>query len=1009
MSSVKRFWIGAAMLVAMIPSVGRAQTRRVAGTVTVQGSIEPVAGATIQVVGTNLGGITDGTGHFDIGIPAGAQQLRVRRIGFAPQTIAVPAASTSVAIGLTRDVLQLETTVVTGQGTSVSSRNAANAVAVVNAQQLTRAPAQAIDQALQGKVPGATITQNSGAPGGGTQVQLRGVTSINASSSPLYVIDGVIANNSAVANGINAVTGAAGGNLASNQDQQVNRIADINPEDIQSVEVLKGASAGAIYGSKGSNGVIIITTKRGQAGKPQIGFIQRLGTQELSNSLGSRCFGSGAEFANYQGDVLSTSTDATKVAAAAAARNADIAQYNAATNKCHNYEQELYGRKDLSYETNASVRGGSESGGTTYYAAGSLRHDAGIQVNTQYNKQSLRANLGQQVGRKLTLAVHSEALHTLTERSLSGNDNNGVAPYTIISSTPSFFDFSPKNGVYPFNPFLPVGTNLLQDAALIRTPENVYRIIGSANADWAVYTGDRQSLTASILGGIDHYGDQSKVYSPPQLIFEPLDDGLAGTLFDSQGNFTNANVNGTLVHKYSASPYTATTSIGFRKERRDAQIIGLTGRGLPPGITDVSSALQTFNSEFQQINKDFSYFAQEEFLTLNERLLLTAAVNSERSSVNGDANKFYAYPKFSASYNLPFLPPHTDNFKLRLAYGRAGNLPPYGNKYTALITSTEDNVIAGRPSTIQGLASIRPETSSELEGGIDWTLFSGRAQLSVTQYRKQVDDLILSQAVAPSTGFGTKIIQSGNQLVNHGTEVGLNLNVIQTSLFSWVSNTTYSHVKGKVTRLTVPAFSPGGAFSTVYGSGRIEQGKSPTQVYVQLGCNVPLSSSGRCASKKYGTYGDFQPDYQMGFNNDFTLGGLRLSTLLDWRKGGKVINLTNNYFDGSGLASDTATSNARFRAYRAGQPVYAENGTFVKLREVSLSYALPTSLARGLFLGNGQDVRVEVSGRNLKTWTKYTGLDPEVSNFGSQNIRQAQDVTPFPPSRQFFFSLIANF
>lgn len=987
------------MLLAVLPSLGNAQqTRRVTGRVTVQGSTDPVPGATIQVVGTTLGATADQAGNFSVTVPAGAHQLRVRRIGFTARLIPVSATDQSVAVSLARDVLQLETQVVTGQATTISSRNAANAVTVVSGEQLNRAPAQAIDNALQGKVPGATITSNSGAPGGGTQIQLRGVTSINASSSPVYVVDGVIVNNSAIRNGINAVTGAFGGNNASNQDQQVNRIADINPADIETIEVLKGASAGAIYGSSGSNGVIVITTKRGTAGKPQVGFIQRLGTQSLSNTLGSRCFKSGAEFADWHGN-----TDPGE------ARDADIAQFDAAPVKCNDYEQQLYGRNDKSYETNLSVRGGSADGGTTYYVAGSLRHDAGIQVNTQYNKQSLRANIGQRVGPKLTFGVHSEVLHTLTERSLSGNDNNGVAPYTIISATPSFFDFRPRDGIYPTNPFLGVQTNLLQDAALIRTPENVYRLIASATADWAVYSGDRQTLTMRVLGGIDHFGDQSKIYSPPQLFFEPLDDGLPGTVFNSQGNFTNANVNATLIHRYSASAFTATTSAGVRQVRRDAQTVTLTGRGLPPGISDVSSALQTFNNEFQQINKDFSYFAQEELLTLNERLALTAAVNSERSSVNGDDKKFYAYPKFSASYNLPYLPRFSNNIKLRLAYGRAGNLPPYGNKFTALTTSTEDNIIAGRPSDTLGLAAIHPETSTEIEGGIDWTLLNNRAQLSVTQYRKQVDDLILNQALASSTGFTTKVIQSGNQLVNHGTEISLNLDVVRVGQFGWVSNTTYSHERGKITRLQVPAFRPDGAFSTVYGSGRIELGKSPTQVYVQDGCNVPLSDTGRCSSKKNGTFGDFQPDYQMGFTNDFTLGPFRLSSLFDWRKGGKVINLTNNYFDSGDLAADTLTSQKRLAGFRAGLPVYAEDGTFVKLRELTLSYALPAALTRSLFLGSGQDVRLEFSGRNLKTWTNYTGLDPEVSNFGSQNIRQAQDVTPFPPSRQFFFSLIANF
>jgi TonB-dependent starch-binding outer membrane protein SusC len=965
-----------------------AQTRLVTGRVTVEGSGEPVVAASVNVVGTTLGAYTDDQGHFTVSVPAGPATIRVRRIGYTQKVVDVPSGATELNVSLVRDVLQLETQVVTGQATSVSSRNIANAVTVVTGEKLNRAPAQSLDAALQGKVPGAVITSNSGAPGGGTQIQLRGVTSINANSSPLYVIDGIVVNNSAIQNGINAVTLSAGGNFASNQDQQVNRIADINPQDIETIEVLKGASAGAIYGSRGSNGVIVITTKRGTAGKPLVAFTQRLGTQSISNKLGSRCFSSGA---------------------AVDAAGFDSTGFGAAAIKCHDYEQELYGRKDLSYETDMSVRGGTSTGGTTYFVAGTVRHDAGIQVNTQYNKQSLRANLTQVVGSALTLRVNSELLHTLTERSISGNDNNNVAPYTIISATPSFFDFNPVNGVYPANPYLSDQTNLLQDAALIRTPENVYRLLGSAAADWSIFSTQKQSLTLSLLGGIDSYADQSKVYSPPQLNFEPLDDGLAGTIVNAQGNVVTANLNGTFIHKFYASPFTATTSIGLRQGRQNQQTTTTTGRGLPPGITDVSAALQTFDAEFQQIDKSLSYFGQEEFLTLGEKLLLTAGVNAERSSVNGDDRKFYAYPKFSASYNLPYLPSHADNLKLRIAYGKAGNLPPYGFKYTALVVNTNDNMLGGRPSLTLGLPTIHPETSTELEGGFDLAFLNSRAQLSVTQYRKKVTDLILSAALAPTTGFSTKIIQSGNALVNNGTEIGLNLNVIQRPGLNWISNTTFSRNRGKITALAVPGFLTGGSFSTVYGSGRIALDSSPTQVYVQIGCNIPLTASGRCNDKKYGAYGDFQPDYQMGFGNDLDIGPVRLTSLFDWRKGGKVINLTNNYFDGSGLGADPVLGAARFKAYRGGQPVYAENGTFVKLREITLSYGLPANLASQVFRGQAQDVRLEFSGRNLKTWTNYTGLDPEVSNFGNQNIRQAQDVTPFPPSRQFFFSILANF
>jgi len=254
------------LLLVLVSTTAFAQARRITGRVTVEGSGEAIPAASINVAGTSLGTYTDEQGNFSLNVPDGPATLRIRRIGYAQKTIAVPAGATEANVALARDALQLETQVVTGTATTVSSINAANAVTVVSGEKLNRVPAQTLDYALQGKVPGATITQNSGAPGGGVQVQLRGVSTINSSFLPLYVIDGVIIDNSSIANGINAITQAAGGQFASSQDQRVNRTADINPNDIESIQVLKGPSASSIYGSRGTNGVIVITTKQGQAG-----------------------------------------------------------------------------------------------------------------------------------------------------------------------------------------------------------------------------------------------------------------------------------------------------------------------------------------------------------------------------------------------------------------------------------------------------------------------------------------------------------------------------------------------------------------------------------------------------------------------------------------------------------------------------------------------------------------------------------------------------------------------
>ncbi|HEY0776634.1 MAG TPA: SusC/RagA family TonB-linked outer membrane protein [Gemmatirosa sp.] len=993
-------------LLVWMAAPGHAQTRRVTGVVSIEGSNEPVSGATIQVLGTTLGTTADESGRFAVSVPAGPQQLRVRRIGFQAKLVPVATNATAVTVPLTRDVLQLETQVVTGQATTVARANVANAVTVVTTEQVNRVPQQTVENALQGKVPGAVITQNSGAPGGGIQVQIRGTNTINGSYQPLYVVDGVIVSNDAYAIGLNSITratsggsGAAAGatpvgsTLSSNQDQQVNRIADLNPQDIESIEVLKGPSAGAIYGSRGANGVVIITTKRGTAGTPALSVIQRLGSQALSNELDMRCFTQEQATAFVNANPPGGFKGAADY----------FAQYPYAG--CTDPQRQLYGNHGLDYETTASLRGGFAS--TTYFASGTEKHDAALGPSDRYDKQSLRLNLNQGLGSKVSLSANSEIIHTLTERGVFGNDNAGIAPSAIFSATPTFFDFSRRlsNGQYAPNPWLSNQANALQDAEQIQTPENVYRLLGNAQATWTPLSTARQTVTVQLLGGVDSYADRALVYSPPTTYIEQSHaiSPYPGSVVNSSTNVTNANLNLSAADKITRSAFTATTSAGLRQERAQSDYGTVLGQGLFPGVKNYAAAQNVLVSEATYLFKTFSYYAQEEVLTLAERLLLTAAVNAERSSTNGDPGKFYAYPKFSASYRLPFVPRFTDDLKLRLAYGKAGNRVPTNFGYTFL-TQVGEGSNGLRASNTIGLATVFPENTSELEGGLDAAFLHGRASLEVTRYQKKTTDLVLTAGLAPSTGFATQVINGGS-LTNVGTELGLNLIPVQGRAFTWTSNVTYARNRGEITSLPVPAFATGSAFGERFGSSKIEVGYSPTQVVTYGG----LDANGTPIEIHPG---DQQPDFIMGFTNAFDVGAFRLSSLLDWRKGGYVVNLTNLYFDGSlpgGNFADSAASAARVAAYGNYQPVFLEHASFAKLREVTLSYRLPATFARSLFRGRASEARLELSGRNLVTWTHYTGYDPEVSNFGNAAIGRFIDVAPYPPSRQYFVSVNTTF
>ena len=997
-------WVLTLLLTLVVSAEASAQ-RRVTGRVTASTG-EPVQAASVNVQGTTIGAYTAEDGRYTLNnVPAGAQVLVVRRIGYRRMAQPLQATSDVMDVRLEKDVLQLETQVITGTTTTVSSANAANAVAMVSGEQLNKAPTPTIENALQGKIPGAVISTNSGAPGGGSQIQLRGVTSINASSSPLYVIDGVLANNSQINSGLNSVT-AAGAGIQSSQDQPVNRISDLNPADIESIEVLKGASAGAIYGSKASNGVIVITTKKGATGRPQGNITQRMGQFNLSHKLGLRCFGS-------TGEVFNAFLFGNKAADSVTAKSY-VTDYTANGGKCNDFEQQFYGGNPLSYETDLSLRGGS--GGTTFYVGGLAKRDNAIQRNSYYQKQSLTANVSQLIGSRLTARVNNEFVHSLTDRGISGNDNADiVSPGDVFSATPTWIDLAAGGP----NPYLSSGSNPFQNADLVKNPEDVYRYIGSVNTTLSVYTSARQTLDFTFIGGVDAYSYNSKLTSPPDVYFEP-NDGLPGTVVTNKTQNVNANLNLSGAHKFIADVATATTSFGLRQERRQFDGIYNQGRNLPAGVLNVNYGVVQGVLENQFLVKDFAYFAQEEILALDERLLLTGAINAERSSVNGDDKKLYQYPKAALSYRVPFLPKYTDELKLRVAYGKAGNQPPYGYKFTTLPISVYDGQLAARPSTLAGSPNIKPEVSTEIEGGVDAQFLGGRIALDATVFKKTVNDLILAATVANTSGFTTKYV-NGGALQNTGTEIGLNITPIERDGFNWISRTTYANVDGRITKLQnsdgtpLPCFNGGSYFGTAYGAPYVCTGYSPSTVQARNGYDSTFTAAGAYVSRaRRITNYESAPNFTMGFSNEFNIGPVRLYGLVDYRNGGKVANLTNAYFDfiagdGTGFLADTATSHARFDAFNTKGTSYLEDGGFVKLREISVSYTLPRNIVQSAFSSLAQDVRLEVSGRNLKTWTKYTGYDPEVSNFSNQNIGRFQDVTPYPPSRSIFVSLSANF
>ncbi len=981
------------LLFVVVPSSASAQ-RRVTGRVTDQVSGQPVPGATIQIQGTAVRVAAADDGTFAIQVPDAPVVLFVRRIGYQRREIPLAAGQTSADVALQRDILQLETQVTTGAATSVSRRNTANDVAVVNAESFARVSAPSLENALAGRIAGAIVSQNSGAPGGGNQVRLRGVTSVFGSADPLYVVDGVIVSNDAIQSGLNAVTAAARSSNASNQDNGVNRIADINPNDIESLEVLKGASASAIYGSKAANGVIIIKTKQGSATSgayPSIDLVQRFGTRALSRKYGHRRF---------------TLAEARTYGAGVGLSQAAVdSNYTACGGFC-DFEEQLFGEHPFNYETSLAVRGTVNN--TGYYASGFNSWDGGVQKNTGYRKQTLRLNLSQALRPGLTLTFNNNFLRTMTSRGISNNDNATVTPYFVFATTPSWFDMRPTNGIYPRTPI--AGSNVFQDRDFIRTPEEVNRLISSASVAYAALTTDRQTLTFRLDGGLDRFNQQDNVVSPRFLFFEP-NDGLPGTVTSLSAQVLRANANLSAVHEFSPAGrgWNATTSLGVQREISSQRSTNIVTRDVLVGQENVNrgSAIEVF-ADRQEV-KGLALFAQEEVLAFSERLLATVGGRAERSTLNGDIDKFYFFPKASLSYRLPGLFGRLDEFKARFAVGQSGNQPLYIQKYTPAQIGTYTGQISFQPGLIQGNPNIRPERETEVEGGFDASAWNQRASLAFTLYQKNIRDLILNVVPAPSTGFNVSV-QNGGSIRNRGVEVALGLTPLQGDRLTWQSNTTFARNVGVVTALPtgIPFFNlerdatgQRVAFGTTYGMGRLEVGKRVTQIIAQDSVGGTVQEVQK---------GDAAPVFTMGFSNNFTFGKLRLTSLLDWSHGGDLVNITMDVYDAFGTSPGLADGGIE-RATRndaRGVSQYVFDGSFVKLRELALSYELPTAFSKRLLRGAGA-TRIEFGGRNLVTWTDYPGVDPEASNFGNQPISRFIDLAPFPPSRTFYLTISASY
>jgi TonB-linked SusC/RagA family outer membrane protein len=1076
-------------------------------TVTITGRVEtdekvPIPGAVVQVVGIPFSTITRGDGRYTLTIPAtrltpgSTINLTARAISYKPRTGALVVDGNQLGLDFTLppNPLQLNEIVVTGAGTESEVAKLGNVRNNVDSTAIQRSNETNIVSALAAKAPNVEVTSTSGDPGASSSIRIRGINTLSGAGDPLFVIDGIPVDNSTFSTAdLDPFQTAQGGSSAPN------RASDINPADIESIEILKGASAGAVYGARAGQGVVLITTKRGHQGQgvsyslhSSAGFNQVTKTPALQRKFG-------------QGEAgLSDACATADVTADPSFLDCSASRYSwgpalAPGTKTYDHSKELF-QDGFTTDNTLTISGGGER--TTFYLSAGLSHQVGTikGPNNRYNKQSFRLKGDQRINDRLTIGANVAYTSAQGDFVQKGSNFSGVG----VGSwrTPPEFNnqpyLDPLSGLhrsyrFPHPSVLSGGQSrgydnpyFIANRAVSTTDAD--RIIGGITLNYVATSWLRFNYSL----GIDYSGD-NRLQGLPQTSSngpDPLGQVIKANLTRTQ---IDHNLTATASFKLSQKAG-GTVTLGQNLNSRNFRQLGVIGNALtaPQPFTLGNTASQDAPSDVENKLRIEGYFGQGT-LDLFDQLYLKAGLRYDGSSTFGQANRRNWFPSAQASWlftNATGTPGNVITIgKARLAYGQAGKEPdPYlttstfvaGGKFTDPYSVNENASQRGVgglfSSTVRPATGLKPERTREIEAGLDLGLFGDHADLSFTWYHRKTNDVILFTPLPPSTGY-TVEASNGATIRNAGTELVLNVRPIVTRDFNWEVGFNFGTNRSRVLALrgVDPVdghinYGGNGGFGTAYTQINKPLGIFRDYDFVRCGRGitdingVAFDVDASCSAqgiKNHALYiddGTFSttglpgfpvPDYSttrvMGDPNPKWTGGLRntfrwkkftLSSLLDIRHGGQVYNGTRyalinfgtgkdtelrgrtvtfgkDYFrgykvDGPG-AGTAATLSEDFFRYDYGFAVgtgFYEDGSFVKLREITLGYTLDGDFIRQTLGFSSVDVRV--SGRNLHTWTNYTGVDPETNLVGAETGARGIDWFNNPQSRSFLFSLTLN-
>lgn len=1076
------------MLLILVPALVFAQ-----GGVTIRGVVtddlgEPLVGANVIIKGTYYGAATAADGSYSIRLPASMAlgqevEISAQFIGYKTKTVRVRLNPGTINqnFQLQQDVLELESIVVTGMGGTTIKEKLGVEIAKVRAEEVVNAGDPNIVSALQGKVANLEITKTSGDAGTNTYIRIRGAATIDRPTQPLFVVDGTpISNETLYTAGFNGGTEAQ------------NRAADINLEDIESIEILKGAAASAIYGSRASNGVVLITTKSGKPGRTQVNYKQVLGTTKQSKFYPLQTwFGQGTKgvfrknYSRSWGRPLNVP-------------GAPHFDPSAPIDTVYDHARELEGTGWTNEEV-LTISGGNEL--TTFYVSmGHLYEKGHWKAGSDYRRYTARLKASQVLSAKLKITGNLAYVNTDAHYLQRGDNAVGIG-IGQLRTPPEFNNWPylhPVTGYhrsYRYSEALELRRSRNFDNPFFimyehDNPAKMNRVYGNAKleynlTDWIkvdytlgsdYYTDARAEIlpiSSSVEGGV---GRIRKV----DYLYHELDGNLVVTL-DGKRFFKNPE------------KLSATVMLGHNLNSRSFKQLEVLGIDMGiPGFNQLDNTISTNlkADEYEYLIHTESFFGQVTVDLFNQ-LYLTAATRNEGSSTFGKAQKRHWYPKASAAWEFTKFRsvPHLNYGKLRLAYGEAGVQPEVyttisgynsgtkGMGWGEVLNMTYSGVKGYFLSGNLGNDHVKPERTKELEMGANLGFFDNRVGLDITYYYDKSTDVLFDLNVVPSTGFFS---QTANAAVieNKGWEITLDLNPIRKRNFSWNLSLNWARNRNMVLEMggvtaedirkdpTKEIWEQVGRWA--YASPGHPLGEMRLQSWVRFGYGLQVEENGQLVDidtkyagqwKKGDVYVaengypimhtdllwsgfDPNPEWTGGLRSEFRFyRNLALTVVMDTKQGFEIMNHgkgalydygthkdtevrgqvgpINRWFRHgekaigpgaqNGVGKDIVYDEAFFRSLASGFSgdgwLFTEDGSYVKLREIALSYTVRNNFIRRFGLSN---VQLIFSARNLHTWTDYTGYDPESNRRQASNQRDS-DYFNQPQTRSFFLTVYFNY